>query len=543
MGNGKYVIGMNSTNSFPLWSLRSVRLRIIILLATALCIEGLMRTNMNMAMICMVNLTAVMQFKQSFIAQKSEESLLKYNYTILSNSSVKIFEHNRNYNGDLLWTRQEQAWVFAAFYIGSLLVVFPGSYLCDWIGPTYTVQGGAIINVIGSVTTPYISRNVGVIGVIIIRFLMGCGQGILTPCMNVLIAHWFPLSEKSTAVALATTGNQLSIIFAMFITAELCQMSLFGGWPAAFYLYSLLGIGLCFGWSLAVKDVPTCVKHITDAELTYITGSAYGRGQKRVIPVNVPWQKILSSTAVWSTALSSFCHSFVVVGTVTYLPLYYRTILSMGLTSNGVLSALPFICQLLSKLAFAGLADKAKEIGFSPNQVTKICNLCGKFCIFQLYNASLGSACCFTALIFFDCSHRKKAVFFMCFAMGILSGFVLGYNTSIVCIAPKYTSSVASFCRLWGTVGSITSPYIIGMITIKGNGKFSYMFAVATKSLRIGAVLTETKIRISQTNQFVRLNEQEWAQDVSGISVLNYVKPLSEKEMDKTPKLELEKGV
>ncbi|VDO36053.1 unnamed protein product [Brugia timori] len=87
---------MNNTNSFPLWSLQSVRLRIIIILAIALCIEGLMRTNMNMAMICMVNLTAVMQFKQSF-------------------------------NGDLLWTGQEQAWVFAAFYVGSLLVVFPGS--------------------------------------------------------------------------------------------------------------------------------------------------------------------------------------------------------------------------------------------------------------------------------------------------------------------------------------------------------------------------------------------------------------------------------
>lgn len=26
----------------------------------------------------------------------------------------------------------------------------------------------------------------------------------------------------------------------MFITAELCQLSLFDGWPAAFYLYSEL---------------------------------------------------------------------------------------------------------------------------------------------------------------------------------------------------------------------------------------------------------------------------------------------------------------
>ncbi|CAG9540192.1 unnamed protein product [Cercopithifilaria johnstoni] len=523
MENGKCVTGMNSTNTFPLWSLRSIRLRIIVLLAVALFIEGLMRTNMNMAMVCMVNLTAVMQFEQSFTAQKSKESLVNYNYTVLPNSCGTIFERKRSYNGDLLWTGQEQAWIFVAFYVGGLFIVFPGSYLCDWIGPAHTVQSGAIINIIGSITTPYISRKIGVMGVIIIRFLMGCGQGVLTPCMNVLIACWFPLSEKSTAVALATTGNQLSIIFAMFITAELCQMSLFGGWPAAFYLYSLLGIGLCFGWFRVVKDVPTRVKRITDAELIYITGSAQGRGQKRVIPLNVPWRKILSSTAVWSMALSSFCQSFVVVGTVTYLPLYCRTILSMDLTSNGVLSALPFICQLVSKLAFAGLADKAKEVGFSLNQITKACNLC----------ASLGGACCFAALIFVDCSHRNKAIFFICLAMGILSGFVPGYNTSIVCIAPKYTSSVASFCRLWGTVGSITSPYIIGMIIIKGvmsewRSVFIIMVCVLTSA---GAIF----------QLFGTANEQEWAQDVSDISILNH--SLNDKETDKTLNVESEKGV
>ncbi|KAM3725341.1 putative transporter slc-17.3 [Dirofilaria immitis] len=525
---------MSSTNSFPLWSLQSIRLRITILLAVALCIEGLMRTNMNMAMICMVNLTAIMQFEQSLIAQKPDESLINYNYTTLPNSCARIFERKRSYNGDLVWTSQEQAWIFAAFYVGSLFVILPGSYLCDWIGPAHTVQGGAIINIIGSIITPYISRKIGVIGVIIIRFFMGCGQGVLTPCMNVLIAHWFPLSEKSTAVALATTGNQFSIIFAMFITAELCQMSLFGGWPAAFYLYSLLGIGLCFGWFLVVKDVPTRMKHITDAELIYITGSAHGRGQKRVIPLNVPWREILSSTAVWSTALSSFSQSFVIVGTVTYLPLYYRTILSMDLTSNGVLSALPFICQLITKLAFASLADKAKESGFSPNQVTKICNLC----------ASLGGACCFVALIFFDCNHRNKAVTLICLAMGILSGFVPGYNTSIVCIAPKYTASVASFCRLWGTFGSISSPYIIGMITAKNAknrsclNENSVISEWRTVFIIMICILTSTGA-IFQL--FGTVNEQKWAQDVSGISILNDMNSLEEKEVEL--KLELEKGV
>uniref|UniRef100_A0A915D4Q1 Uncharacterized protein n=1 Tax=Ditylenchus dipsaci TaxID=166011 RepID=A0A915D4Q1_9BILA len=40
-----------------LWSSSSIRLRIVIALALALSIEGLMRSNINMAMVCMVNRT------------------------------------------------------------------------------------------------------------------------------------------------------------------------------------------------------------------------------------------------------------------------------------------------------------------------------------------------------------------------------------------------------------------------------------------------------------------------------------------------------
>lgn len=101
---------------------------------------------------------------------------------------------------------------FSCYFLNGCSFTIPTAfqgYMCDWMGATHTVQGGAIVNVIGSMLTPYISREAGPIGVIIIRFLMGCGQGVLVPCMSVLIAYWFPLSEKSTAVAIATTGNQV----------------------------------------------------------------------------------------------------------------------------------------------------------------------------------------------------------------------------------------------------------------------------------------------------------------------------------------------
>lgn len=46
-------------NSLNLWSISSYRLRIALALALALSIEGLMRSNINMAMVCMVNETAL----------------------------------------------------------------------------------------------------------------------------------------------------------------------------------------------------------------------------------------------------------------------------------------------------------------------------------------------------------------------------------------------------------------------------------------------------------------------------------------------------
>ncbi|MFH4976014.1 hypothetical protein AB6A40_002723 [Gnathostoma spinigerum] len=448
---------MVTEHGSSLWSLHSARLWIAFMLSVALCIEGLMRSNLNMAMVCMVNRTAVRNLEDSIKTTLSTQNLTtlpdiknetcSYQRTITS-------KQNKSYHGELVWTSQQQAWIFAAYYAGTLLIVMPGSYFIDQCGATMVVLIGALTNVIGSFLTPIVSRTVGAYALMFLRFLMGCGQGVLVPATSVLIAAWFPEFEKSTAVAIATSGNQFSIIFAMIFTAELCQVPFLDGWPLAFYIHGFFGLILCILWAYYVKDVPTRYKKITDTELAHIVGNSNGRGQKRKV-AEPPWRKILGSTAVWATAASSFSQSFVTVGTITYLPLYYGTVLNMDLSSNGLLSAMPFLCQLVTKVLFAGLADRAKSGGFSVNSVTKFCNL----------SASIGSAACYVLLMLLDCSHRWIAVTAVCFAIGITSGFIPGYNTSIVCLAPKYTSSVASFCRLWASIASVAAPYIIGIIT------------------------------------------------------------------------------
>uniref|UniRef100_A0A0N5AQK4 MFS domain-containing protein n=1 Tax=Syphacia muris TaxID=451379 RepID=A0A0N5AQK4_9BILA len=419
----------SSVQPVPLLSFRSVRLRVGVLMLAALCIEGLMRSNLNMAMVCM--------------------------------------------NGKLVWSTKEQGWIFAAYYIGTLLIVIPGTYLIDTFGATFVVQFGAVVNAIGTFLTPVTSEFLGPYALLFIRFCMGAGQGILQPCTSVLIAHWFPQQERSFAVGLSTAGNQLSIIIAMVFTAGLCQVSVLGGWPAAFYLHGIIGLVLCVLWYSYVKDVPTCYKGISDAELSYITGGSSERGQKRM-PIDVPWKNILLSLPVWATALSSFSQSFATVGMVTYIPLYYRVVLRMNLTANGILSAAPFLSQLLSKIIFVYVATVATRHGFSLTVVTKVCNLI----------AALGTAACYICLIFLDCGSKWIAISMICMAMALLSGYVPGYQTGIVSIAPKYTAAIASFCRLTGNIASVVSPALIGWIAKKGSlDEWRIIFIVMTVTL------------------------------------------------------------
>lgn len=147
--------------------------------------------------------------------------------------------------------------------------------------------------------------------------------------MLVLIAQWFPVNEKSTALAIATTGNQLSVVIAMFATAELCQLP--WGWPMAFHVYAVCGIVMCIIWYMMVYDSPCHAdKKLSRDELHYITTE-----RVRLRPQHPNWMALMKSPVVWAIAASSFAHNYVTVGTITYLPLYYKTVLNMSLTSVG----------------------------------------------------------------------------------------------------------------------------------------------------------------------------------------------------------------
>ncbi|CAI5437737.1 unnamed protein product [Caenorhabditis angaria] len=404
-----------------LWSFSSIRFQTALLISCATIVFGLMRTCFGMAMVDIVSMN-----------NQSDTSL------------------------HMNWTTDQQAQIHTSFYIGAFIAVFISEYLSKKMGPKNLLSFGLILNIIGSILTPFIAFSFRhYLLIVAIRSIMGFGYGFLIPAGSVLISKWFPIAEKSSAMAIFTTGNQIGISASMFLTAKICQLSYFEGWPMVFILYGIVGIIFLFIWQTRIADKPRLSKYITATELSYIKGGKQRRPRADTIIRPTPYKKILLNGCVFAICACSFAQSFVIVALVTYLPKYNKIAMGMSLTHNAIWSSIPFVIQMFTKLLFAIIADKIKQRKIDVTTVTKGANAIASFlsAIFIVIATSL------------PLDQTELIQISIIISMAMFSAYVPGYNTSIVTVAPQFTAFISSYAQMYAQTGSTLAPILIGTIT------------------------------------------------------------------------------
>ncbi|KAI6181459.1 MFS domain-containing protein [Aphelenchoides besseyi] len=419
----------------PFWSFHSIRLRMAVMLALGMAVHALLRGVLGMALVCMVK-------SPNYHVESMENETGSYTVT------PNYFQ--------VAWNMREISAIFMFFYAGTFLSVFAAHYFVMKFGPKLIISWGIAICILSTWALPFVIYLTPVyIITSLLRFITGLAQGFYIPCCSLLISKWFRESEKSTAMAIFTTGNQIGLAISMYCTAELCKIDFMSGWPLAFLAYGLLGLIFLTLWLPFASDRPRQSPQITAIELSTIRSQV---GASQTLITNgqqqyTPYSKLLFSPVILAICLSSFCQSFVTVAMTSYLPEFNRSALGLSLQQNALWSAMPFAIHFISKLIFGFVADYAKSKEVDVDVVTKISNTISSF----------GCAVCLVLIGYVD--QPITMLVLLCASLSLTAGYVPGYNTSIVCIAPMFTAAISAYAQGFAQVASILAPIAVGFIT------------------------------------------------------------------------------
>jgi len=306
------------------------------------------------------------------------------------------------------------------------------------------------------------------------RVMLGLGEGVNTPAIQSLVGRWFPVEERSRAVAVNLTGIQFGTIVGLPLST---WIMIHFGWPAIFYSYGVLGLLWVIAWWRIAYDRPEEHPGITAEERALLRGVA--RGEHRGATTVQPWRALLRSRGVWALLLSTCCTNWIFFMFLTWLPTYLVKSQGFSLKAMGVLAMLPYLAAIVSANVSGALADRAIRNGYDPTLVRKA---------FFVPGMLLASA----LLLWLSQPHSQTmlVVIMVC----THAAFAIGGGTVLmnsIDLAPAHAGTLTGLQGLTGNVAGAVSTIVAGML-VAGTGSWESVFYVAALVALLGVVVFAT---------------------------------------------------
>lgn len=371
------------------------------------------------------------------------------------------------------WSATQFGLVSTAFFIGYACTQLPGGWLADKLGGGKVVMFGAIWWSVFVFVTPF-GATLGLM--ILIRIMMGWGEGVSLPAMGTIIAQWVPKKESGLAWGMSIMGVSIGIALAMPLSAWIIKN---WGWQMVFHSFAFLAPIWVIAWWKLGKNKPEQHPTITKEEIEYI------RADQGVIldnsgeVVNLTSKDIFSTPSVWTGAISFFCTNYLFYLFMTWLPTYFVKGRGFTMGSSAISSMLPYIVATFTYPLGGYLADKAAK-KFGHNWGRKLFPLIGMVGAGVLLILGSKAPSPVAAVAFISASNGV-----LCLTMG-------GYYSMPLIFSPKNAGKITGLYATCATIGGILAPLITGVVV----DHYGYAYA-----LYLGAIISITGALILSTSQ------------------------------------------
>jgi len=209
------------------------------------------------------------------------------------------------------------------FAYGTMYAI--GGRLLDMLG---TRIGYAVMIVWWSIANMLHGFVSGVLGLGIVRFLLGLGEGGGFPGSAKAVSEWFPAKERAFAFGIFNTGSSVGAVIAPPLLALIITAF---DWRWAFILTGLLGLIWVIAW-LRIYQRPAKSHLITETEKVEIIQALSADAPDN--KVDLPWIKLFGYRKVWGLLIVKFLTDAGWFFFIFWLPKYLDDV--RGLDINGI---------------------------------------------------------------------------------------------------------------------------------------------------------------------------------------------------------------
>lgn len=111
--------------------------------------------------------------------------------------------------GEYDWDQEMQGIILSSFFWGYVITHLPGGVLAEKFGGKYTLGLGILSTALFTLATPIAVVWGGPWALVVLRMLMGLGEGTTFPALSALLASWIPLNERSKLGSFVFGGGQV----------------------------------------------------------------------------------------------------------------------------------------------------------------------------------------------------------------------------------------------------------------------------------------------------------------------------------------------
>ena len=369
--------------------------------------------------------------------------MIRYTLSIVAPTLMTLYHLSPQTMGYIL-----SGWNWS--YTAGLLFVGPA---VDRFGAWIVMGSGSVVWGVSTIALPLASTATTRF---LVRLIYGFGQSLLLPAGASALSSGFNVKERTRAVAIAFTGNQVGLAAGATVAAFLLAHL---GWQAVFYGVGGASLLFTLAWFAFYPD----------QRIGRLAAPSGGIGR-------ISWLSLLRYRSTWGIAFGQMGYLYAYFFFVSWLPGYLVLERKMTLLESGIAAALPFWVGMLGTLGGGWLGDHLIQRGVTTTVSRK-----------SIIGAGLMTATVLVVVAAYTAqSWLAVALLTLCVAsLRLTTGSV---NSLPIDLAPPAAvASLTSIQNVFGSIGGLLAPIVTGRI-VTLTGSFVTSLLVAGGMALFGAI-------------------------------------------------------